>query len=258
MSASSLAAQLAQELAKSRATAIALDAAPWRDAVADVADAYRVQSELAQLAGGDVRAWKVSALTAAQQQGFRSTRPVAGALFAPFVHASPATVALGDLVVPLLECETAFLLGRDLPARDAPYERAEIEAAVEAVVPAMEVADCRWPADVPGLLKLADDMGNGAFVAGSGVADWRAIDLAGIEIALAHDGTVIERGNAAKILGDPLAAVLALANAQPLPAGGLRRGQIVTTGTCTTPVPLRPGRYDADFGPLGMVTLAVR
>jgi 2-keto-4-pentenoate hydratase len=51
---------------------------------------------------------------------------------------------------------------------------------------------------------------------------------------------------------------MALANAQPLPAGGLRRGQIVTTGTCTTPVPLRAGRYAADFGPLGVVTLEVR
>jgi 2-keto-4-pentenoate hydratase len=254
MSAPSLAARLAE----ARARAVALDAAPWRDAIANVADAYRVQSELARLAGGDVRAWKVTALTAAQQQGFRSDRPVAGALLAPFVHASPATVALSQLVVPLLECETAFLLGRDLPARDVPYERAEIEAAVEAIVPAMEIADCRWAAGAPDLLKLADDMGNGAFVAGSAVTDWRMIDLAGIDIALAHGGSVIERGNAAKILGDPLAAVQALANAQPLPAGGLRRGQIVTTGTCTTPAPLRPGRYDADFGPLGTVRLTVR
>jgi 2-keto-4-pentenoate hydratase len=254
MSTTSLAAQLAE----ARARAVVLDAAPWCDAIVDVAGAYQVQSELARLAGDDVRAWKVSALTAAQQQGYRSAKPVAGALLAPFVHASPATVALGAFVAPLLECETAYLLGRDLPARDAPYERAEIEAAVAAVVPAMEIADCRWPADAPGLLKLADDMGSGAFIAGNAVPDWRAIDLAGIEIALAHDGAAIERGNAAKILGDPLAAVQALANAQPLPAGGLRRGQIVTTGTCTTPLPLRPGRYVADFGPLGRVTLTVR
>jgi 2-keto-4-pentenoate hydratase len=254
MSAPTLAAQLAD----ARARAAVLDAAPWRAAIADVADAYRVQSELARLAGGEVRAWKVTALTSAQQQGYRSDRPVAGALLAPFCHASPATVTLAEFVVPLLECEISFLLGRDLPARAAPYARAEIEAAVEAIVPALEIADCRWAAGAPDLLKLADDMGNGAFIAASSVPDWPAVDLAGIEIALAHEGTVIERGSAAKILGDPLAAVQALANAQPLPAGGLKRGQIVTTGTCTTPVPLRPGRYDAGFGPLGKVTLTVR
>jgi 2-keto-4-pentenoate hydratase len=252
------ASPLAAQLAEARARAIALDAAPWRDAIADVADAYGVQSELAQLAGGDVRAWKVTALTSAQQEGYRSDRPVAGALLAPFFHASPATVRLAEFVAPLLECEIAFLLGRDLPARARPYERTEIEAAVEAIVPALEIADCRWPADAPGLLKLADDMGNGAFIAGDNVSDWRGIDLAGVAVVLAHDGTAVERGSAAKILGDPLAAVQALANAQPLPAGGLRRGQVVTTGTCTTPAPLGQGRYDADFGPLGTLTLAVR
>jgi 2-keto-4-pentenoate hydratase len=253
MSAPSLAARLAE----ARARAATLEVAPWRDTVADVADAYRVQSELARLAGGDVRAWKVTALASAQQRGYGTDKPVAGALFAPFFHTAPAAVALAQFVAPLLECEIAFLLGRNLPERASPYERAEIEAAVVAIVPAMEIADCRWPADAPDLLKLADDMGNGAFIAGTTVPDWRAIDLAGIEAALAHDGTVIERGNAAKILGDPLAAVTALANAQPLPAGGLRRGQIVTTGTCTTPVPLRPGRYTADFGPLGTIALTV-
>jgi 2-keto-4-pentenoate hydratase len=251
-------ASLAAQLAEARARATALDPAPWRGAIAGVADAYRVQSELAQLAGGDVRAWKVTALASAQQRGYGSDQPVAGALLAPFFHTAPATVTLAQFVAPLLECEIAFRLGRDLPARATPYERAEIDAVVEAIVPAMEIADCRWRADAPDLLKLADDMGNGAFIAGSAVPDWRAIDLAGIEIALAHDGTAIERGNAAKILGYPLAAVMALANAQPLPAGGLRRGQIVTTGTCTTPVPLRAGRYDADFGPLGTITLTVR
>jgi 2-keto-4-pentenoate hydratase len=101
-------------------------------------------------------------------------------------------------------------------------------------------------------------MGNGAFITGNKISGWRGIELAGIQIALTHDGAAIEHGNAAKILGDPLAAVQVLANAQPLPAGGLKRGQIVTTGTCTTPAPLRPGRYHADFGPLGTVTLVVR
>ena len=52
-------------------------------------------------------------------------------------------------------------------------------------------------------------------------------------------------------------AVVTLANAQPLPAGGLKRGQIVTTGTCTTPLALEQGVYVADFGPLGSLSLTV-
>ena len=82
-------------------------------------------------------------------------------------------------------------------------------------------------------------MGNGAFIAGTPLRDWRKLDLDNLAVTLTHDGSVIDRGNSARILGNPLLAVIALANAQPLPSGGLKRGQIVTTGSCTTPTPAK-------------------
>jgi 2-keto-4-pentenoate hydratase len=74
---------------------------------------------------------------------------------------------------------------------------------------------------------------------------------------VAIDGSEAYQGNSARILGNPLLAVVALANAQPLPLGGLKKGQIITTGSCVTPVPLRDGTYVADLGPLGTVRLTV-
>ena len=251
------ATDLAQHLASARADARVLDAAPWLAVVGSVDEAYAIQSQLAGLAGNEVRGWKVTALTPDQQQLYNAKRPVAGVLLAPFVYGEPATTELSRFVAPLLECEISYLLGRDLPAREKPYRREEIDAAVEAVVPAMEIADCRWPADAPGLLKLADDMGNGAFIAGRPLRNWRAVDLATIDVLLMHKDTIAARGSCARILGDPLKAVIALANAQPLPAGGLKRGQIVTTGTCTTPLALEQGSYVADFGSLGTLHLTV-
>ena len=179
---------------------------------------------------------------AEQQRDYLTDRPVAGALLSPFVHAAPAVLSAAQFIVPLLECEVAFVLGADLPPRDQAYTRSEIEAAIEAVVPAMEIADSRWPADAPGLLKLADSMGNGAFIAGTPLRDWRKLDLDNLAVTLTHDGSVIDRGNSARILGNPLLAVIALANAQPLPSGGLKRGQIVTTGSCTTPTAAKARR----------------
>ena len=123
------------------------------------------------------------------------------------------------------------------------YTRAEIAEAVDALVPAYEIADLRVPAEAPGLLKVADCVGNGAFIAGPAIADWRGVDLGTIEVVLSHNGAERARGPAARILGDPLMAVVTLANAQPLPAGGLKRGQIVTTGTCTTPLALEQGGH---------------
>lgn len=247
-------AGLAARLARARAEARLADLVSG-DAVASVEDAYRVQAELIRHAGSNVRGWKVTALAPADQRKYASNRPVAGPLLGPFVHDAPAKVSLSSLIAPLLECEVAFVLGADLPARDDPYARAEIEAAIAAVVPVFELADSRLDANAPDLMKLADAMGNGLFVVGAPVTDWRRLDLTGIAISLSHDGSVVERGGSARILGDPLLAVVALANAQPLPHPELKAGQIVTTGTCTTPVPVRPGRYAAQFGPLGDVEI---
>jgi 2-keto-4-pentenoate hydratase len=248
--------ELADRLARARAEARALEVGNGASQVGSVAEAYRVQDALAA-AAGTVRGWKVSALIPEQQRGYPTNRPVAGPLFAPFFHASPASVMRARFVTPLLECEIAYRLDRDLPARVQPYDRTEIEEAVEALVPAIEIADCRWPAEASDLLKLADDMGNGAFVAGEPVRHWRGIDLRGREVVLSHDGNEIARGPCARILGDPLMGVVGLANAQPLPAGGLKRGQIVTTGTCITPVAMKAGKYVADFGALGRAEMTV-
>jgi 2-keto-4-pentenoate hydratase len=251
-----MSADLADELARARAEARVLEAGPWHTSVASVEAAYRIQSQLAARAGHTVRGWKVALLKPEQQRTFLSDRPVAGAMFSPFMHVAPAELSVAQFVAPLLECEVAFVLGADLPPREMPYTQSEIEAAVEAVIPGIEVADSRWPADVPNLLKLADCMGNGAFITGLPVRDWRKLDLQNIAIALTHDGSVLERGSSSRILGNPLLAVIALANAQPLPAGGLKRGQIVTTGTCTTPIAPKPGAYVAEYGALGTLRLS--
>src|ERR1700739_3510433 len=157
---------LVDDLARARAEARVLNVGPWRNLVVSVEGAYQGQSGLTALAGNDVRGWKVTALIPEQQRLYSTARPVAGALLAPFVHAEPATLSLKSFVAPLLECEVAFVLGVDLPARTQTYSRDEIEEAIEAVVPAMEFADSRWPSDAPDLLKLADSMGNGAFITG--------------------------------------------------------------------------------------------
>ncbi len=248
---------LAEALARARAQASLLDVGPWRDALSDIAAGYRVQTRLAALAGGAVAGWKVTALSAEQQKMFDIDRPVGGVMLAAFAHEAPATLALARFVGPLLECEIAYRLARDLPPRGTPYTRAEIAEAVDALVPAYEIADLRVPAEAPGLLKIADCVGNGAFIAGPAVADWRGVALGTIEVVLSHNDVEVARGPTARVLGDPLMAVVTLANAQPLPAGGLKRGQIVTTGTCTTPLALEQGVYVADFGPLGSLSLTV-
>ncbi|MGE3067641.1 MAG: 2-keto-4-pentenoate hydratase [Hyphomicrobiaceae bacterium] len=247
--------RLAAELSAARTVVRFADLSSFATPLS-VADAYAVQTATIALSGGPVRGWKVTALATADQQKFGSDRPVSGPLLDTYVSAAPARLRKAAYLTPLLECEIAYVLARDLPAREAPYSRAEVEAAIGAVMPVFEIVDARVEPAAPELAKLADCIGNGAFVTGPSVSGWRAHDLAGITIALSKDGKPLLTAPASKILGDPVLAVIALANAQPI-AGALKAGQVITTGSCNVPAPLETGRYVADFGPLGTITADV-
>jgi 2-keto-4-pentenoate hydratase len=59
------------------------------------------------------------------------------------------------------------------------------------------------------------------------------------------------------VLGDPRLALTWMANELSEIRVGLAAGLVVTTGTCLTPIPIRPGdRVEAEFGPFGRVSAA--
>ncbi len=234
------AASLARRLHTARASAQAIEVEASE--VTSIDAAYAVQSELIALAGGETKGWKVTALTPADQRKFSADRAVAGALLKDYVYPSGSRLETARFVAPLIECEVAFLLGSDLPARSQPYSRSDVEAAIAAVLPVFEFPDSRVGKSAGDLLKLADVMSNGALVTGAPVENWRGLDLTSIDVRLERDGKLVAEGESARILGDPVLALLALANAYPLPAP-LRAGQIVTTGTCTDPIAVQPGKY---------------
>jgi len=251
-------------LAAARRDGRALDAIPDAWLPADLTEAYRLQQAVAaQL--GPTRGWKVSALTAAAQEATGVDRPTAAPLLDPWFAESPATLSVAPWPAWIkLECEYAFELQRDLPPRAAPYTRAEVEAAIRTMRIGLEVCAARVPPRRSPLLELGDALNNGAYVAGPAHADWRTIAYADQPIVLsardAHGRTrELARGNAGPILGgDPVGAVLAMANTQQPDPRGLVAGQLVTTGTCTGAVPLDPALSEpidvtADFGPLGQV-----
>jgi 2-keto-4-pentenoate hydratase len=243
-------AALARRLHDARASARAVEIDT--SVVGSIDAAYAIQSELIGVAGGDLKGWKVTALTHKDQQKFGADRAVAGALLGGFIYSSGSQLSLSFFVAPLIECEIAFVLGADLPPRSSPYSRSEVEAAIAAVVPVFEFPDSRVGPSAGDLVKLADVMNNGALVVGERMEAWRSLDLTRVDIRLELDGRQIAEGISARILGDPVLALLALANAHPLPAP-LRAGQIVTTGTCTDPMAVRPGRYTASFSGVGDV-----
>jgi 2-keto-4-pentenoate hydratase len=217
------------------------------------ADVYAIHDAAARISGKPITGWKVANITAQQQKGSGIGRPVCAPLMAEWSQPSPGKfprAAFTDAF--MVECEFAFELGVDIPPRATPYTRAEIVARIASVRPAIEFIDKRVVPAVP-VEAFSDFMASGGFVFGKPVTPGGDLNFGASEIVLTIDGKEAARGTGAAIKGDPLLAVVDLANAPP-PWTVLRAGQIVTTGSCTGVVKIPgPCTVKADHGPLGSV-----
>ncbi len=227
----------AELLARHRLEGLGFDGFPEELRPRDEDDAYRIQGALHDIltgAGrGDVVGWKIGCTSPTMQAYLEIDRPAAGGIFGPTVKHHDACFRHSDFVRPGVECELAVRMGRDLEAVSAPFERAEVESAVESVMAAIEIVDDRyrdWRAlDMPTL--VTDDFFGAACVLGNERLDWQEIDLARASARLAVNGIEVGRGVGADILGDPLAALVWLADRCARNGCSLRAGSVVLLGS---------------------------
>lgn len=213
------------------------------------ADAYQIQDAVTRRLGNAIGGWKVGAAL-----------PTAAAFCAPIytgmIRPSPAFYGTAELRLIGIEAEIAFLLGQDLPARTAVYDRAAVTQQA-ALHPVIEVVDSRY-AEFRALDRasiLADNFSNGGLVYGAAVPNWQSLDLARTTITITEDGEPFADSCAAGPR-DPIGALVDFANLMR-ERGGAKAGTIVTTGSWTGMVFTRRGaRIVADFGPLGRVEVA--
>lgn len=224
---------------------------------ANAAAAYEVQAATIALSGMAQVGWKIGAAAQAAIDMLALDGPFPAPVLAPHYLDDGAEIAVVAGQSPGLETEFLVGLGADLPARDRAYQRDEVAAAVAFIAPSFEIVACRFKGGFKGngLLAIADGGGNAAVVQGAPVRAWQRFDLANHRVRLSVNGAETASGTgSALIFGDPIAAVAWLASQPQVAPRGLRRGEIVMTGTCTGLTPLKPGdRASADFGELGEV-----
>lgn len=188
------------------------------------ADAYEIQAAV-MAALGPIGGWKVGSPAPAGDAFTCAPLPASG------VIPSPAALSGTDRAI---EAEIAVRIGRDLPPREAPYTAAEIAAAIASAHPAIEVLESRFadPDAVEPMSGLADSLGHHSLVVGPAIPGWERLTLDQEEVAVLIDGQEIKRrrGNPG---GDMTRLLLWLANTGARWAGGLRAGQVVTTGSWT-------------------------
>ena len=96
-----------------------IDAVPGDLAPRDLAEATAMQDAMAAALGEDVVGWKIAG---------KPGGPM-GRIFASTSFENGATLPLPRYARNIMECEVGFRLKRDLPPREAPYEREEVAAA---------------------------------------------------------------------------------------------------------------------------------
>lgn len=234
-----------------------LDALPAALQPPDVAAAYAAQAALAARRQDALRGWKIAATSAAGQRHINVSGPLAGRLFGARVLRSGDQVPLVAGGMAVAEAEFTLVLAHPLPEQDPPWNEAQILACLGAVHPGIESPDSRFRnfVEVGESALIADNACADWFVLGSEApAAWRTLDLAAHTVQAWRNGEPVALGQGARVLGGPLCAAAWFANA--LRAQGLRwqPGEILATGTCLTPVPVRPGdQVRMDFGVLGSV-----
>jgi 2-keto-4-pentenoate hydratase len=228
------------------------------DADIDVVDAYEIQlinirRRLA--AGATVRGHKVGLSSKVMQQMMGVDEPDYGHLLDDMELRPDVPVAADRFCYPRVEVETGFVLGADLPGEDC--TEADVLAATERVVPAIELIDSRIADWRIGLADtIADNASSAGFVLGTGVPP-DGLDLTAIDATLYRDGEPVARGRSDAVLGDPVIAVAWLARTVASFGVRLHAGHVILPGSCTRAFDVASGQgFTAEFGALGSVSLA--
>jgi len=239
---------------------------PVRDLIGtdDLPAAYAVQQGLVQrrLAGGaSVVGRKIGATSEAVQRQLGVDQPDFGYLLSDMGRTAGddtgvAAVSMRTLVQPRVEAEVAFVLGSDVaPATEDEITLAAVRAAVDVVLPALEIVDSRiadW--DIGFTDTVADNASSGLYVVGHEGRPLDEVEPREVTMSLTINGEERSSGTGAACLGDPLEALRWLAVQAWRFDDPLRSGHLILSGALGPFVPFAPGdRVEATisgFAPL--------
>lgn len=223
----------------------------------DQQDAYAVQWAVRQRKlnrGRGVAGLKMGLTSPAKMKQLGVDTPFYAFLADDTAVADGGEIDTANLIRPQVEAEIAVVTSR--PLRGPGCHITQAAAAIEWVLPAIEVIDSRYQDSQFDLADVIADNGSAArFAIGGNACRVQGMDLKTLGVVLEKNGEVAQVGAGAAVLGHPLASVAMLANLlanrEAIPPGTL-----ILTGSAIEPVPVGAGdAVQARFQHLGAVSL---
>jgi 2-keto-4-pentenoate hydratase len=220
----------AEQLIAVRESRLVLKGLPADVTPEHTADMQKIITAVSAQVDRPVGGWKVYTLY----------KPMNPPVFAPIydVFASgseiPAAISPGRLIEP----EIMFRVDRDLPAREARYEFAEVAEAVTAVV-GFEIIGSRFSTDptAPGdgslYGALSDHLANGGIVVGDAIAAWRDAAFEDVRLTMYEGDREIVSIVGCHPFDDPFFPVVVGVNRLRRHQGA-RAGDVIVTNSSTS------------------------
>jgi 2-oxo-hept-3-ene-1,7-dioate hydratase len=232
-------------------------------------DAYanqRAWIDLQVAAGARVIGHKIGLTSRAMQMSMNIGEPDFGTLLDYMDIPNGSTLVCADYLDPKIEVELAFVLSEPLEGAD--LTPADVYAATDYIIPALELIDARSyrtdPTDkVSRTVRdtISDNAANAGIVTGGNRIDPAdvvagRVDLRWVGAIANQNGTAEETGLAAGVLDDPVQGIIWLARRFAPYGIKLEAGQVILSGSFTRPLNCKPGTdFVVDFGPHGVITM---
>jgi 2-oxo-hept-3-ene-1,7-dioate hydratase len=223
----------------------------------EIADSYAIQAlTVAEklTAGAKLRGHKIGLTSKAMQATVGIDEPDYGHLLDTMFFADGGTIPASRYIVPRIEVELAFVLGK--PLKGPGVTLFDVLAATDYVVPALELIDgrTRYPRKI--MDNIADNAAAAGVIHGGRIVRPLDIDLRWVGALLYKNGVIEETGLSAGVLGHPGLGIAWLANKVGPLGTTLEAGHFLLAGSFTRTVPVAKGdTIHADFGPLGGVSV---
>lgn len=242
-----------------------LDALPADQKPEATADGYAIQEQviLERVAKGAAPiGYKIGATNAGARELLGLPDMFWGVLLSTMTTDAPSSFTGDDLYIRVIEPEIALRFSAPLDAAKGPVTEADVIAAVDAVLPAIEIVDTPFGAGwtkAGGASLIADDGAHGAWIKGTPVDGAKAMDLLGLAVTLTAGGETVREGKGGNVEGGPFAVTAWLVNELAKHGKSIKAGDYVTTGSTTAPYPAKPSEtVVADYGVLGSVTVTFK